>query len=319
MSAYFFIKGEITLGAVYVIYHYVSMLRNPIEGFVREFENLTKADASIVRIDQTIHSKFRDLDEGDAFPIDIEGGVSLEFDNVTLCYGEDTKALDSISFTLEKGQSLGLIGETGSGKSSIARLIFRFYEPTSGQILLSGKPIETIALRQLRGQMIFASQEAEIFEATVFDNVTLFDDTYSHEQVRSEIERVGLGSWLDGLPNGLDTMLGQGAVGLSAGQRQMLSMTRAFLKDSSLVILDEPTADLDPVTEEMFTRSLQDLLLNRTAIVIAHRLKTLNLIDQIAVLNRGKLVEYGPRVELEKNVHSRYTKSLTSPKGGIES
>ena len=315
VSAYFFIQGEITLGAVYVVYHYVSMLRNPIEGFVREFENLTKADASIVRIDETLNSELRDIDNGDAFPV--TDAMSVEFDDVTLCYKGEAKALDSVSFKLEEGASLGLIGETGSGKSSIARLLFRFYEPSSGQIILSGKPANTIALSQLRNQIVFASQEAEIFEASVFDNVTLFDDSHSHERVRNEINRVGLGDWLDRLPDGLDTMLGQGAVGLSAGQRQMLSMTRAFLKESSLVILDEPTADLDPSTEEMFTKSLQDLLAGRTVIVSAHRLKTLNLIDQIAVLNRGKLAEYGKRSELENDLGSIYAKALASQKGGL--
>jgi len=315
ISAYFFIKGEITLGAVYVIYHYVSMLRNPIEGFVREFENLTKADASIVRIDETLNSDLCDIDEGDTTP-DTEA-MSVEFVNVTLCYDGKTKALDSVSFKLEKGVSLGLIGETGSGKSSIARLLFRFYEPTNGQIILSGKPANEMRLKQLRNQIVFASQEAEIFEASVFDNVTLFDSSHSRERVRNEINRVGLGAWLDRLPDGLDTMLGHGAVGLSSGQRQMLSMTRAFLKKSSLVILDEPTADLDPTTEEMFTKSLHNLLVGRTVIVIAHRLKTLNLIDQIAVLNRGKLIEYGKRSDLEKDSGSKYAKVLASQKGGL--
>jgi len=315
ISAYFFIKGEITLGAVYVIYHYVSMLRNPIEGFVREFENLTKADASIVRIDETLNSDLCDIDEGDTTP-DTEA-MSVEFVNVTLCYDGKTKALESVSFKLEKGVSLGLIGETGSGKSSIARLLFRFYEPTSGQIILSGKPANEMRLKQLRNQIVFASQEAEIFEASVFDNVTLFDSSHSRKRVRNEINRVGLGAWLDKLPDGLDTMLGHGAVGLSSGQRQMLSMTRAFLKKSSLVILDEPTADLDPTTEEMFTKSLHNLLVGRTVIVIAHRLKTLNLIDQIAVLNRGKLIEYGKRSDLEKDSGSKYAKVLASQKGGL--
>ena len=124
--------------------------------------------------------------------------VSVEFRGVTLCYDGKKKALDCVSFHLEKGKSLGLVGETGSGKSSIARLIFRFYEANQGEVLLSGNPVRSVPLEELRSRVVFASQEAEIFEASVFENITLFNARVRRERVRAELERVGLGEWLEG-------------------------------------------------------------------------------------------------------------------------
>ena len=314
IGAYYFVQGEITLGSIYVIYHYVSMLRNPIEGFVREFESLTKADASIERISDTLNSTLKIADEGTAtLP---KGALSVELADVSLSYNGEKKALENVSLRLEPGTSLGLIGETGSGKSSLARLLFRFYEPTQGRILLTDQPATSFTLQSLREGIAFAGQDTEIFDASVFDNVTLFDSSHTREEVKSALAKVGLATWLEELPHGLDSLLGQGEAGLSAGQRQLLAMTRIFLKDASLVILDEPTADLDPGTEELFSEAMSNLLEGRTAIVIAHRLSTLRLIDRIAVLEGGKLVETGDYKLLKNDSNSRFAKALALQEGG---
>jgi ABC-type multidrug transport system fused ATPase/permease subunit len=233
-----------------------------------------------------------------------QSSVSLFFDHVTFGYEED-KVLDEITFRLEAGQVLGLLGRTGSGKTTLTRLLFRLYDPTAGVVVLNGRPLPTIPLAQLRQQVSIVTQDVQLFEASVRDNLTFFNEAISDEQILAVLDELGLQSWLAALPAGLDTVL-QGNSGLSAGEAQLLAFARAFLQQPGLVILDEPSSRLDPATEQLLERAVSKLLNGRTGIIIAHRLATVQRADMILVLDNGRLLEFGPREQLAADPDSHF-------------
>ena len=218
--------------------------------------------------------------------------------------------LHDVSFTLEPGAVLGLLGRTGSGKSTLARLVLRFYDPLNGAVRWSGVDLRTVSLAQLRGRLGVVTQEVQLFHATVRDNLTLFDTDIRDEQIRQAISILGLDAWLATLPDGLDTLLAGGDSGLSAGEAQLLAFTRVFLRDPALVILDEASSRLDPATEQLVGRAVERLLSGRTAIVIAHRLRTVEHVDQIVILEHGRIIELGPRPVLAADPDSRLSALL---------
>ena len=211
------------------------------------------------------------------------------------------------------GKSLGLLGRTGSGKTTITRLLFRFYEINSGQIRVGGKPIEEIQLDDLRNRIGMVTQDVQLFNATVRENLTLFDPEIPDGRILSVVEELGLSEWYQSLPNGLDTFLE--GTGLSAGEAQLLAFARVFLKDPSVVILDEPSSRLDPATEQRIDAAVQRLLKGRTSIIIAHRLGTVQQVDEIMVLADGEIQEHGERNQLVQDPDSVFSQLL---KTGLE-
>jgi ATP-binding cassette subfamily B protein len=213
--------------------------------------------------------------------------------------------LDGLSFQLAPGTVLGLLGRTGSGKTTLARLVFRFYDPTTGHILLEGTDVRTSRVDELRHRVAFVTQDVQLFQASVRDNLTLFASV-PDEQIRAAITELELADWLDTLPQGLATVLGAGERSLSAGEAQLLAFARAFLRDPGLVILDEASSRLDPVTEQRIERAIEKLLRGRTAIVIAHRLGTVQRADEIMILEGGRISEHGKRAKLASDPGSRF-------------
>ena len=234
-------------------------------------------------------------------------------DHVTFGYTEDETVLKDVSFQLQPGKSLGLLGRTGSGKTTITRLLFRLYEINTGQIRVEGKPIEKIRLDDLRNRVGMVTQDVQLFNATVRENLTLFDTGISDERILSVIEELGLSEWYQSLPNGLDTFLE--GTGLSAGEAQLLAFARVFLKDPRIVILDEPSSRLDPATEQRIDRAVQRLLKGRTSIIIAHRLGTVQQVDEIMILADGEIREHGERSRLVQDPDSVFSQLL---KTGLE-
>ena len=223
--------------------------------------------------------------------------------------------LKTISFRLNPNKVLGLLGRTGSGKTTLARLVFRLYDPTEGHIRLGGIDVRTPKLQHLRRRVAMVTQDVQLFQATVRDNLTFFDRQISDRQIQEVIERLELSSWYDTLPEGLDTKLETGGRGLSAGEAQLLAFTRIFLRDPGLVILDEASSRLDPATEQLIERAVDRLLQHRTAIIIAHRLGTVHRADDIMILDNGNVIEHGDRVHLATDASSRFHSLL---KTGLE-
>ncbi|NKQ35788.1 MAG: ATP-binding cassette domain-containing protein [Chloroflexi bacterium] len=226
------------------------------------------------------------------------------------------KVLHDISFLLEAGNVLGVLGRTGSGKTTLTRLLFRLYDVDAGAITLDGINVRDVALSDLRQRVGLATPEVQLFEATVRDNLTLFrnyDETavpITDDQIHHAIHTLGLDAWLDNLPNGLDTMLKSGGKGLSAGEAQLLAFTRVFLRDPHLIILDEASSRLDPVTEQLLERAIDQLLHGRTAIIIAHRLETVQRANDILILENGRIIEHSPRPQLAATPGSRFAQLL---------
>jgi len=201
---------------------------------------------------------------------------------------------------------LGVLGRTGSGKTTLTRLLFRLYDPASGVLRLNRVDMRDIALAELRERVGLVTQDVQLFQATVRDNLTFFDRSIGDAQIQAVLQELGLGDWFRSLPNRLDTELAASGQGLSAGEAQLLAFTRVFLKNPGLVILDEASSRLDPATETLLERAVGQLLTHRTGIVIAHRLRTVQRADDILILDSGRVVEYGPREELARHPGSRF-------------
>jgi ABC-type multidrug transport system fused ATPase/permease subunit len=223
--------------------------------------------------------------------------------------------LHNITFDLAPGKVLGLLGRTGSGKTTLIRLLVRFYDPDAGTIALGTPPEEGVDLRripldELRRYVGIVTQEIQLFNASVRDNLTFFDAAIPDETICEMIDMLGLGAWLDDLPNGLDTLLDADGGGLSAGEAQLLAFTRIFLQDPGLIVLDEASSRLDPATEHLIEGAIDRLLEGRTAIVIAHRLGTVERADEIMILEHGRVLEHGPRLSLAQEPDAHFHRLL---------
>ena len=306
MSIYLYQIEVFTIGTVYLVIHYTAMLRGPLIMIGRQINELQRATAGFKRIEELYRVTSSIEDGTEALPA--SGALDIEFDHVTFAYTEDESVLKDVSFQLTPGKSLGLLGRTGSGKSTITRLLFRFYEINSGHIRVGGKPIEKILLDDLRNQIGMVTQDVQLFNATVRDNLTLFDTEIADDRILSVIAELGLSEWYGSLPNGLDTFLE--GTGLSAGESQLLAFARVFLKDPRVVILDEPSSRLDPATEQRIDSAVQRLLKGRTSIIIAHRLGTVQQVDEIMILANGEIQEHGERKRLVQDPDSLFSRLL---------
>jgi ABC-type multidrug transport system fused ATPase/permease subunit len=246
-----------------------------------------------------------------------DGPLEVRFEAVGLVYDDDagtTAAVDGLGLVLPAGRMLGVIGRTGSGKSSVARLLLRLVAPTAGRITIGGVDLAEADEASLRRRVAAVPQDVQLFPGTVLENVTLFSGA-DRAQVVAALEGVGLGDWLAGLPAGLDTVLasdtrddGGTRIGLSSGQAQLLALSRALLRDPAVVVLDEATSRVDPTTQEAIAGAVARLVQGRTTLVIAHRLETLERCDDIAVLVDGRLAEHGPRAVLAADPDSHYAR-----------
>ena len=311
MSIYLFREGAFTIGTVLLVIQYVVMLRGPLVMMNRQINDLQRATAGLKRIEEFYRITSNIVDGTETLPT--SEALGIEFDAVTFGYTEGESVLKDVSFQLQPGKSLGLLGRTGSGKTTITRLLFRLYEINNGHIRIGNKPIEEIQLDDLRNRIGLVTQDVQLFNATVRQNLTLFDTEIPDAQILSVIEELGLSEWYQSLPDGLDTLLE--GTGLSAGEAQLLAFARVFLKDPKIVILDEPSSRLDPATEQRIDNAVQRLLKGRTSIIIAHRLGTVQQVDEIMILADGEIEEYDERRRLVRNPDSIFSQLL---KTGLE-
>ncbi|HUP26795.1 MAG TPA: ABC transporter ATP-binding protein [Chloroflexia bacterium] len=313
VGAYLFGAGAITLGTMYLFFQYTEMLRQPLDQLTEQLKDLQKATAGIGRVQELYSTQATLVDgPGVTFP---SGPLSVDFADVSFGYGDEEMVLNDITFRLEAGKVLGLLGRTGSGKTTITRLLFRLYDPERGVIRLGGHEIRNAKLGDLRQSIGMVTQDVQLFQATVRDNLTLFDRTIPDDLIMQVIRDLGLGNWYHSLQDGLDTELGPGGGGLSAGEAQLLAFTRVFLENPGLVILDEASSRLDPATEQLIERAVDKLMKNRTVIIIAHRLATVERADEIMILDEGRVVEHGQRASLKEDTDSRFSHLL---RAGLE-
>jgi ATP-binding cassette subfamily B protein len=301
VSAMLVSRNIITVGDAFLLFQYVLLLARPLEDMVDQLETVQKANGAMVRVIDLLAVEPDIRDDGTTLPPD--GSLTIEFRNVDYDYGDDQSVLQSIDLNFAAGRSVGIIGRTGSGKTTLSRLVVRLVEATNGSVLLGGIPIEQIPLSELRRRVALIPQEVELLSGTVRDNVTLFDETPSDDAVASALRNAGLGDLVDG---GIHRHLGAGGAGLSAGEAQLLALARVWLRDPDIVVLDEATARVDPATEALLEDAVARLTLGRTTLIIAHRLSTLRHVDEIVVLDHGRIVEHGDRVDLADNIDSRY-------------
>lgn len=296
-------NGSITVGTAFLMFQYVLLLERPLEDVVQQLETVQKANGAMVRVIDLLAIRPTILDNGTTSPGD--GPLSISFDNVSFEYERDDgeRVLRNISLAISAGTSVGIIGRTGSGKTTLSRLVLRLVEATHGELCLGGVPIADVPMAELRSRVAMIPQEVELFSGTIRDNVTLFDPSPTDQQVEHALERVGLSTLVAG---GIGRQLGAGGAGLSAGEAQLLALARVWLRDPDLVVLDEATARVDPETEARLEAAIAELMKGRTALVIAHRLSTLRHVDEIVVLDHGKVVEHGSRERLMGDDSSRF-------------
>lgn len=315
-SGYLWSKGAITIGTVYLIFNYTESLSKPIEEIRRQLQDLQKAGASVVRVQELLNMKSRIVDGSE--DLISTGSISVEANNISFEYEVGVPVLNNVSFNLSKGKILGVLGRTGSGKSTLARILARLYDVDMGDIYLEGKKISSIRLKELRRNTAFVTQDVQLFHATVRDNLTFFNPSIKDEKILTTLKDIGLYEWYNSLHSGLDTMLEAGGGGLSSGEAQLLAFVRVFLKDPGLVILDEASSRLDPITEQLIERALNKLLQNRTCIIIAHRLWTVQRADDILILENGSVIEYGSREKLLRDKESKFFNLLEKGMEDIE-
>lgn len=310
LGAYLWSIRVITVGTVYLMFAYTDLLSQPINHIQTQLQNLQQAEACMQRVEELLATTSV-LSDGQGAPLP-QGALSVDFRDVSFSYVEHEPVIQHLSFSIEPGKVVGVLGRTGSGKTTLARLLFRLYDPQAGEVCVGGVPIHTAHLSELRQRVGIVTQDVQLFQATVRDNLTFFNASIPDTRILEALERVGLTSWYRRLPYGLDSQLGADGEGLSAGEAQLLAFTRVFLSNPGLVILDEASSRLDPATERLIEQAMDALFVGRTVLVIAHRLATVRRVDDILIIEAGRVCEYAPRADLASDPTSRFYRLLQS-------
>ena len=303
-----FFNGRITIGTAYALIFYADLIQSPMRQLRDQLEDLQKAEASIQRIRDMLATESKLLD-GNGRNLTPKP-LTLDVHDLTFGYEDDDLVLQDISFQLQQGRVLGLLGRTGSGKTTLARLILRLHDPNNGRVTLDGIAPPTQQLAHWREHVAMVTQDVQLFRASIRDNLTFFNPTIADADILETLNDLGLSEWLENQGHGLDTVLESGSSSMSAGQGQLLAFARVFLSNPGLIILDEASSRLDPATEHLIERALDRLLHNRTGIIIAHHLATVNRADDILILENGRILEHGPRAQLATNPNSRFAQLL---------
>lgn len=295
------IEGDLQLGELVAFFSLVSYIIGPLMhlGFI--VNQFSQAKASGERLLDILEAEEKITDFENTVTVDkLEGHV--KFKNVTLRYNEDDdEALKNINFEVAAGKTIGLIGATGSGKTSITQLMTRFYQPSEGEVYLDGRLTTDYPLAFIRQQIAFVFQEAFLFSTTIRDNIAFGNPHASLDDIIEAAKRAQAHDFIMEMPKGYDTMLGERGMGLSGGQRQRLSIARALLIDPSILVLDDATSAVDMETEHRIQRALKEVMDDRTTFIIAHRISSLKHADEILVLDDGEIVERGTHEELLVN------------------
>jgi len=293
------ISGGITLGVVVAFLLYVNKFFGPLVDLTTFYNTLQSAMSAAERIFVTLDTKLEIADAPNAIGLSRVKGEII-FDHVTFGYDPIRPVLKDVNIHVESGKTLAIVGPTGAGKSTIAKLLSRFYETQKGTITVDGYDVQKITLNSLHKQMGVVLQEPFLFSGTIMENIKYGKLDASDDKVKQVAQIVGIHEFISSLPQEYETDVGERGVRLSVGQRQLVSFARALLRDPPILILDEATSSVDPYTELKIKKALTVLLKNRTSLVIAHRLSTVRNADNIVVINEGRIIEEGNHAELMK-------------------
>lgn len=290
-------SGVMTIGMLIAFSQFTEMFFRPVRDLTEKYNTLQSSIVASERIFNLLDTNLRVEDAPDAAPLS-ELRQGIEFRNVNFSYDGSTPVLNDVSFTVRKGQTIALVGATGSGKSSIINVLSRFYEFQGGDILIDGRSIRSIRQDDLRGRIAIVLQDVFLFSRSVADNISLDRKHISREDVEKAAAALGADVFIRKLPHGYDTNVRERGAVLSVGQKQLISFCRALVTDPDILILDEATSNIDTETEQVIERSITTLLQGRTSIVVAHRLSTIQRADMIIVMHHGSIAEIGTHKEL---------------------
>lgn len=296
-------KGFITVGTVYLIHTYTELIFNRLQDFRNYLTSLQTSKAGLMRVKELLDIE-TSIEKG---TLEIEPkSITVTVKNLNFGYKEENPVLHNINFQLEPGVRLGIMGETGCGKTTLAKVLARLYEFSEGEILLNGISVKKLKGESLRSAIAYCTQEVQFLHGTLRHNITLYNEEFSDNHILQAIKEMGLSQWFEKFPEGLDTYLDMGENNVSAGEAQLISIIRLFLMNPAIVILDEISSRLDYVTEQRILDALDVLTQNRTVITIAHKITALRWTDSIMILKNGTIVEYGRIEDLEKDKASRF-------------
>ena len=289
-----------TIGELIQFFFLANLFFAPIATIGNQYNQALLAMAGAERVFRLIDARpdWEDDPAAEPLPAGRGTGLRVEFRDVTFGYDPARPVLHGVSFTVAPGQTVALVGHTGSGKSSIVNLVSKFYLPTRGELRLDDREIRTLTSHSLHAQMGMVQQQNFLFTGTVLENIRLSRPGASLAEVRAAARQLDCLDLLEALPQGLQTEVGERGAGLSVGQRQLVCFTRALLADPRLIILDEATSAIDALTEARLQQALVALLRGRTSIVVAHRLSTIRHADLVLVLDQGRIIERGTHLEL---------------------
>ena len=299
------VDGEITVGVLAAFLLYLRLFFEPMQDISQFYNTFQSASAALEKLSGVLEEKPSVVEPLAPTPLP-EARGEVHFDSVNFSYTEDRPVLPGLDLTIPAGQTVALVGTTGAGKTTIAKLIARFYDPDAGRLTLDGVDLRDLSDRELRHAVVMVTQENFMFDGSVADNIAFGRPSASREDIVRAAEAVGAHEFITALPQGYDTDVAKRGARLSAGQRQLVAFARAFLADPAVLILDEATSSLDVPSERLVQRALGTILAKRTAVIIAHRLSTVEVADRVLVLEHGQIIEDGTPDELMSRRGGRY-------------
>ena len=301
VGGYLAINDKVSVGVIVSFYALLAYFISPVERILELQSYFQGAMVAAERLEQVMDLEH---EEDTGSEKDLEGN-SIVFEDITFRYGYRKKILEHFSLSIKEGETIALVGESGAGKSTIVKMLMRFYNPEAGIIKVGGKDIREISIEQLRRQTAYVAQDSYFFTGTFKDNLKMWDDSISDEEMIDICKKMCIHDYIMSQPNGYEEALSEKANNISGGQKQRLAIARALLKKPRILILDEATSHLDTITEKRIEMLLDEMTEDVTVIKIAHRLSTVKNCDKIYVLQNGKIIESGSHVQMLNN-HSTY-------------
>ena len=292
------VQGRLTLGELLAFLFLVNLFTQPVQmasEILNEMQNAVAGWRRVIGVIDTPADISDPGEDGQRLP---RGPITVDFDGVTYAYPGGPPVLRDVRLSIAPRSRIAIVGETGSGKTTLAKLLTRLIDPSEGAVRIDGVDLRQVRFDSLRGRVVLVPQEGFLFDAPLLDNIRFGRPEATDDEVRLALTELGLDSWLEGLPQGLETEVGQRGESLSAGERQLVALARAYLADPDLLVLDEATSAVDPATEVRLQRALDGLTRGRTSIAIAHRLSTAEAADEVVVVDKGEVVERGPHRDL---------------------